>query len=179
MDDKIEYFYSILKSRYSVRNYLKDEVPDTVIERILEVGREAASAANRQPWAFVICKGKDKKPLNEVFYKDGFQDAPVVIAALAKPAEAWIRRQDNRNYAYVDVAIAVTEMILAATAEGLGTCWIAAFDCEEAMKILEVPDDMEIVTLVTLGYPLPGEKQPKRIRKPEKDTIFKGKYRRK
>ena len=176
MNKELDNFYSILQKRYSVRKYSTKPVPKEVLDRILAVGHEAASAANRQPWAFIICEGESKKALDEVFYRDGFKDAPVAIAALSKPDEAWERRQDGSNYACVDVTIAVTEMILAATAEGLGTCWIAAFDLDKAKDILDVPDNMDIVTLFTLGFLPDGEKQPERNRKPIEDIIFKGKY---
>jgi nitroreductase len=169
-------FYQILKSRYSVRRYQNTPIPAESLDRILETGREAASAANRQPWYFIVCSGDDKARLNKVFYRDGFRYAPVVIAAVANMKEAWRRKSDEMNFAYVDVSIAVTEMILAATAEGLGTCWIAAFDYEEAKKILEVPDDMDIVTLFTIGYPHPEDKQPVRVRKSAKEVIFDGRF---
>lgn len=169
-------FYRILKSRYSVRRYKTDPVPADALERIIETGREAASAANRQPWYFIVCSGEAKEKLNKVFYRDGFRDAPVAIAAVANSAEAWKRKHDGKNFAYVDVSIAVTEMILAATAEGLGTCWVAAFDYEEAKDILQVPDDMDIVTLFTLGYTHPEDKQPGRVRKSAKDVIFDGRF---
>jgi len=169
-------FYQILKNRYSVRRYMTDPIPAQSLDRILETGREAASAANRQPWYFVVCAGEDKVRLNKVFYRDGFRDAPVAIAAVANMKEAWKRKSDEMNFAYVDASIAVTEMILAATAEGLGTCWVASFDYSEAKKILEIPDDMDIVTLFTVGYPHPEDKQPQRVRKPAKEVIFNRRF---
>ncbi len=176
MDKELSAFYKILEKRFSVRDYLPDPVPAEVLERILKVGKEAASAANKQPWHFIVCEGEDKKRLDDAFYRDGFKNAPVALDAVGVPAEAWVRRNDGKNYSYVDVSIAVTEMILAATAEGLGTCWIAAFDYEKAKDILEVPDEMEIVTLLTIGY-IPDEiKKPERNRKRLDDIIHRGKF---
>ena len=169
-------FYQILRSRYSVRRYQTSLIPAESLDRILETGREAASAANRQPWYFIVCSGDDKVRLNKIFYRDGFRDAPVAIAAVANIKDAWKRKSDEMNFAYVDVSIAVTEMILAATAEGLGTCWVASFDYIEAKKILEIPDDMDIVTLFTVGYPHPEDKQPQRVRKPAKEVIFNRRF---
>lgn len=176
MNNELENFYKTLEKRYSVRQYSNKPVPKESIERILKVGQEAASAANRQPWAFVVCEGVSKLELNPVFYRDGFKDAPVAIAALSKPEEAWERRQDGQNYAMVDVTIAVTEMILAATAEGLATCWIAAYDYEKGREILNVPENIDIVTLFTIGYPADNEAQPERTRKPVEEVIFRDKY---
>jgi nitroreductase len=176
MNKEMKEFYSILEKRFSVRQYLKDPVPRNVIDRILKVGNEAASAANKQPWAFILCQGEDKKKINDVFYRDGFKDAPVAIVAVADLQNAWTRRNDGKNYAYVDTTIAVTEMILAATAEGLGTCWIAAFDYEKAKEILDIPEGMEIVTLFTIGYIPEDIKQQERNRKPMENILHIGKY---
>lgn len=166
MENKSELFYQVLRSRRSVRQYADKEIPREALDRILETGRLSPSAANGQPWSFiVISKGHPKwTELHEAFYKDGFRKAPVVIAACAQPAKAWVRKEDSSNYAWVDVAIAVTEMILAATAEGIGACWVASFDLAKARKILNVPDGTEIVTLLTLGYPT----EPLDIRKKDR-----------
>jgi nitroreductase len=169
-------FYDVSKKRFSVRRYSEKPVPSEMLDKILEIGREAASAANKQPWYFIVCINEDKLRLDKVFYREGFRAAPVAIAAVADMKEAWIRKSDGKNFAYVDVSIAVTEMILAATAEGLGTCWIAAYDYPEAKRILEIPENMEIVTLITIGFPESNEKQPERARKEMKDIAFKGKF---
>lgn len=169
-------FFTVSGKRFSVRRYIEKPVPRESLDKIIEIGREAASAANRQPWYFVICEGENKKKLDKVFYRDGFRTAPVAIAAVADMNEAWTRKNDGRNFAYVDVSIAVTEMILAATAEGLGTCWVASFDYSEAVKILEIPEGKEIVTLITIGYQSPDEKQPDRSRKQKENVVFYGKF---
>ena len=89
----------------------------------------------------------------DLLLRPSFRAAPAIIVACARPDQAWVRKEDGRNYGQVDVAIAVTEMILAATAEGLGTCWIAAFDPEAARRILGLDDTWEPVTAVALGEP--------------------------
>ncbi len=75
----------------------------------------------------------------------------MVILACADASQAWTRRWDNINYSWVDVAIAVTDMLAAATAEGLGSCWVAAFD--PVRRRLQLPPHLYPVALVTLGYP--------------------------
>lgn len=173
MDTKTENFYHVLRSRRSVRQYTDRDIAPEVLGRILEAGRMAASAANCQPWHFIAIDRQSPKrgEINAVFYKDGFRKAPVVLAACAEPAKAWVRKNDGANYAWVDVTIAVTEMILAATAEGVGSCWVASFDLDKAIEILHIPDGMELVTLLTLGYPEEPLDERKKDRKAG-DQIF-------
>ena len=153
-DEEKNSFYRIIMSRRSVREYLEKEVPLEVLERVLEIGRRAASAANRQPWRFVVARRSEGHPLYELLAGRTLGEAPVLIVGLADRSRAWVRKGDGVNYAWVDVTIALAEMILAATAEGLGTCWVAAFDPAQAGRILELPDDLEPVAMVTLGYPV-------------------------
>ncbi|HHL40291.1 MAG TPA: nitroreductase [Deltaproteobacteria bacterium] len=163
MDEKLRTFYELYERRKSIRDFLDRPVEDDKLARLLEVLRRAQSAANCQPWHFIVIRGEDRAAINEVFYREGFKRAPVIIAACAEPAKAWTRRCDGRNYAWVDTTIAVTEMIGAATAEGLGTCWIASFDVERVKAVLAIPDDIDVVGLIAVGHP------PQPLRKEEKD----------
>ncbi len=136
----------------------------------------AQSAANRQPWHFVVMEKKDIARLSEVLTKEGFRNAPVIIAACADPAQAWVRKADGVNYAWVDVTIAVTEMIGAATAEGLGTCWIASFDPARVKEILKIPAHIDLVGLIAIGYPQAGLAKENKVRKPLGEIIHYGKW---
>ena len=78
--------------------------------------------------------------------------APLVIAFVAVPGEAW-RRMDDKPYDEVDATIAMDHLVLAATALGLGTCWIAAFDPDAAREVFGLPADVELVAITPLGYP--------------------------
>ncbi len=146
-------FYKIVASRRSVREFQEREIPPDVLQRILQTGRRAPSAANRQPWYFMAVTRAEGHPLYDLLYVKGFRNAPVLLVGLADRRRAWVRKSDGANYAWVDVAIALTEMILAATAEGLGTCWIAAFDSVEARRVLGLPPEVDPVSLVALGWP--------------------------
>jgi nitroreductase len=153
-EDEKKAFYRVIMSRRSVRSYRDQEIPREVLERILETGRRAASAANRQPWRFVVAARSQEHPIYGLLAGRTLQQAPVIIIGLVDRSRAWVRKGDGMSYGWVDVTIALTEMILAATAEGLGTCWVAAFDSAEASRILELPEELAPVALVTLGYPL-------------------------
>ncbi|MEE9614621.1 MAG: nitroreductase family protein [Thermodesulfobacteriota bacterium] len=163
MDEKLKNFYALYDRRKSIREFAEREVEDEKLNRLFSVLRRAQSAANCQPWHFIVMKKGDREKLDHVFTRDGFKKAPVVIVACAEPEKAWKRKADNRNYAWVDVSIAVTEMIGAATAEGLGTCWIAAIDPEEVKTILHIPQRIEVVGIIAMGYP------PKELVKEEKN----------
>jgi nitroreductase len=178
MENPSEAFYKVLRSRRSVRQYTDKEIPREVLDRILDTGRLSPSAANGQPWHFIVIDKVHPKraELDEVFYKDGFKKAPVVIAACAQPGKAWVRKEDSSNYAWVDVTIAVTEMILAATAEGIGTCWVASFDLHKTKKVLRLPEGIELVTLLTLGYPSEPLDIRKKDRKPMDQILHIGEW---
>jgi nitroreductase len=169
-------FYQVVHSRRSVRRFKPDPVPREALERILEVGHRAASAANRQPWHFVVAEKSPSSLLHRLLEGRSMVEAPVLIMGLADRRPAWVRKGDGINYAWVDTTIALTEMILAATAEGFGTCWVAAFDPAEARRLLKLPPEVDPVALIALGHaeePLaPHEKD----RRPVESVIGWGGY---
>ena len=138
---------TIMKRR-SVRKYQPKAIPDEHLNTILECGRQAPSAANRQPWHFVVIRdGEQRKKLAEACSGQHWMaDAAVIIAGIGKPGT-------SEKWHPVDVAISMENMILAATALGYGTCWIGAFDQEKVKELLGVPDDMTVVALSPVGVP--------------------------
>ena len=106
--------------------------------------------------------GQDE--LKRIYSKDWFTQPPYVICACSLPSESWTRK-DGKNYSDVDAAIVMDHLILAAANEGLGTCWIGAFDAQAAREVLHLPDEAEPVAFAPLGYPAdePGEKKRKRL----------------
>lgn len=166
MEKDVKTFYRLTERRRSVREFLKKDIEEEKVERLLETLRRAQSAANCQPWHFIVLGGEDAHRIDDLFYKEGFRHAPLKIVACAEPAGAWTRKADGVNYAWVDVAIAVTEMITAATAEGLATCWVASLDPAQVRRSLSIPDEVEIVGIIVIGY---GRKKLEKIEKPRKD----------
>jgi nitroreductase len=145
-------FQDLIRRRYSVRAYRPDPVPEETLARILEAGRLAPTAANRQPFRIVVLRTAGRQPaLRRLYAREWFLQAPVVICVCGVPAEAWVRK-DGRSHLDVDAAIAMDHLILAATDEGLGTCWIAAFDVEVARQVFEVRPGEVPLLLTTLGY---------------------------
>ncbi|MFA5033400.1 MAG: nitroreductase family protein [bacterium] len=142
-----------IKERRSVRAYNSKEIPEEALNKLLESARLAPSASNRQQWKFIVVRDKDtRKALSNAASNQKFiADAPVVIAAVSTNPE---RIMSCAVPAYaVDLAIAVDHITLQATALGLGSCWIGAFSQEEVKKILNVPDEYKVVSLLPVGYP--------------------------
>ena len=146
-------FYEVISKRRSIRAYKKDTVEDSKLSRILNAARLAPTAANRQPYSLIVVKDEEtKQKLKDAYSQEWFFTAPVIVCACALPDDAW-KRNDGKGYVDVDVAIAMDHLILAASAEGLGTCWIAAFKPEVVREVLNIPDNMEPLVLTPLGYP--------------------------
>jgi nitroreductase len=151
----------VIKNRYSVRAYTSDPVEQNKLERILNAARLAPTAVNKQPFRLIVIHTQGRKEeLKRIYKREWFSDAPILICAVACPDMAWSRR-DGKNYADVDTTIAMDHLILAATAEGLGTCWVAAFDPKAAREILNLPEDVEPIAFTPLGYAAdtPGSKK--------------------
>lgn len=177
MDDKLKNFYDLYWRRKSVREFSDRVVEPEKIDRLLESLRRAQSAANRQPWQFVVIVDKDERAaISDVFTKEGFKKAPLLIVACADSSQAWTRRADKVNYAWVDVTIAVTEMIGAATAEGLGSCWVAAVDPALVRGKLGIPEHIEIVAIIAVGYPEKELVTEDKARKSLAEIIHYGKW---
>jgi nitroreductase len=153
-------FLDIVKARYSVRAYRDVKVEEEKLLKVLEAGRLAPSACNFQPWVFVVVReARNRKRLRAAYDKEWFVNAPVIIAVCCDRKRAWMRF-DGKKYGDVDAAIAMDHIILQAAELGLGTCWIGAFNEEEARKALGLPFNLEPVALTPLGYPAapPGAK---------------------
>jgi len=154
-------FTTLVESRYSVRSYNTDPIEEKKLQKVLEAARLAPTATNRQAFQFIVIhtEGRDEE-LKRIYRSDWFTQAPVVVCACGIPAENWVR-MDGKNYNDVDVAIAMDHLILAATNEGLGTCWIGAFDAQAAKEVLGLPEGVEPIAFTPLGYPA-GEPRPKK-----------------
>jgi len=169
-------FYDVIRQRKSVRKYKSDPIPDEVLNRILEAGRIAPSAKNIQPWHFIVIKDPViKERIAEASRGQLFMaDADVILCGCALEDIAWGRMGGYMSSFAVDLTIAMDHMILAATNEGLGTCWIGAFDEKAAKEILGVPENVRIVALTPVGYP--AEEPKDRGRKKLKEIMSYDKY---
>lgn len=160
--------YEAIESRYSVRNYADRAVEDDKLQRILNAGRLAPSGRNAQNWKFVVvCDADRRASLAEAAEQPFLAEAPVIVAvvdtggghvmACGVPAGP------------VDCAIAIDHMSLAATSEGLGSCWIGHFDQDACRRILDVPESHQIIELLPIGYAAAAA--PQKSRNPIEDVV--------
>ena len=163
-------FFKVIKERYSVRSYRPDPVEPEKLEQILEAAILAPTACNRQAFKVIVIKTEDKKAdLIRIYPKGWFAEAPYILCVCSIPGENWVRK-DNKNYSDVDAAIVMDHIILAATALGLGTCWIGAFDLEAARDVLALDNSLEPVVLTPLGYAKGSP--PNKVRKSLIDLVI-------
>ncbi|KZX10298.1 nitroreductase family protein [Methanobrevibacter filiformis] len=147
-------FFDIIKERYSVRGYKPDEVEKEKLDKVLEAGIIAPTGVNFQPFKiFVIDTKKNKEALEKIYPQKWFVEAPLVLCVAADKSKAWNRPWDGKNIADIDATIVMDHIILAATALGLGTCYIAAFKKYAAIKFLDLDEEYEPVLFTPLGYP--------------------------
>jgi nitroreductase len=142
-----------IKTRKSVRSYLDKPVEDDKLNTILNAGRLAPSASNRQEWRFVIVRDPTiRERIAEAANGQTFVgEAPVIIIACAETNEH-VMACGQLCYP-INVAIALDHISLAAVELGLGTCWIGAFDEHKVKEILGIPKEIRVVELMPLGYP--------------------------
>lgn len=145
-----------MRTRRSVRTYDAKPVPDDIIRNVLEAGRIAPSASNYQPWHFIVVKDAAKRQiLSEGKYAKFLTESPVVIVGCGD-------KKTSPKWYVVDTTIALQQMVIEATAEGLGTCWIGSFDEDSVREALNIPERFAVVAMLALGYPKqkPGSVTP-------------------
>ena len=139
-----------IRERRSIRKYKSTEVEAEKIQTILQAGRWAPSASNKQPWHFVVVRDETmRKKFAEVHNYGRFMaESPVVIVVLGDPAK-------HPRYHLADPHNAVQNMLLAAYHEGLSTCWMGVRDTDIEPKfkeLLGVPDDLRVICSISVGY---------------------------
>jgi len=138
--------FEAIERRKSVRAYDSRPVPDDVLMKVLETGRIAPSASNKQPWHFIVVKDPERrKALSDGKWAKFLTESPVVIVGCGN-------KDESPEWHVIDVTIAMQQMIIAATAEGLGTCWIGSFYEDRVRKALKVPEELKIVAMLAVGY---------------------------
>ena len=145
--------YEAIAKRKSVRSFKDEEIRDEIISRVLEAARLAPSASNRQEWRFIVVRDQVmRKKLAEAAGGQKFVgEAPVVLACCAETDEH-VMACGQLCYP-IDVAIAMDHITLCAAVEGLGTCWIGAFEEEPVKQLLGIPSPVRVVGLLPVGYP--------------------------
>lgn len=145
--------FEAISNRRSIRKYKNTPVEAEKLDKILEAARIAPSASNRQKWKFIIVKKSEtrEKLVNAAHGQKFVGEAPITIVACSTEPE---RVMPCGQHAYpIDLSIAVSFMILEAIELDLGTCWLGAFNEDEVKKILDIPEEIRVPVMFTLGYP--------------------------
>ncbi|MGQ9514231.1 MAG: nitroreductase family protein [Thermoproteota archaeon] len=140
--------FEAIRERHSVRSYRPVLVEKEKILQILEAARLAPSAANIQPWHFIVVTDHYKrKTISEGgIFARFLSSSPVVVVCCGD-------RKASPMWHMVDTSLAVQNMVLAATGLGLGTCIVGSFDEEKVRSLLKIPERLSIVVLLAIGYP--------------------------
>jgi len=166
----------LIETRRSIRSYKPQEIEEEKLNYVLQAFRKAPSAKNLQPWKLVVVK--NKKIINDLAIacnnQTFLEEAPILIAACAKEDEAYGTMGGYMNSYPIDISLALEHLILAATEQGLGTCWIGAFKEQLVKDILKVPENVKVVALTPLGYP--AREASIRSRKPLTEIVCYDKY---
>ena len=163
----------IIKKRRSIRAFKNMDIPEEIVEKLIEAARWAPSAGNIQPWEFIIVrKPETKRKIAEAALNQTFiEEAPVIIVVCAdyeRSAMGYGSRGANL-YCIQDTAAAIQNIHLTAVSLGLGTCWVGAFREEPVKKLLKIPNGVRPIAIIPVGYPA---EQPKpRPRRPLNEIV--------
>ena len=156
-------FRELVRIRQSIRNYSSMPVPRDSIDKCIEAARFAPSACNSQPWSFIIIDDPDlKNSFADVAFSGIYslcsfaRNAPVIIAVITKKSSYAASLGSffkGTQFNLIDIGIACEHLILQATEEGLGSCWLGWFNEKKVKKFLDVPNKTNVDILISLGYP--------------------------
>ena len=165
-------FTKVIHERESVRDYDPNKPVDKeILDQILEAGRIAPSANNRQPWFFLLISSDENlKKIKDCYDKEWYKNAPHVLVVVGDKSAAWVRK-DGYNAIETDLTIAMDHLILAAENLGVGTCWIANFDDYKLRETLQLTENQVVFAITPLGYPHDGYQKRKKIRKPFEEVV--------
>jgi len=157
-----------LKTRRAVRAYTRDTVPRNVIEDIIDCGRLAATAINIQPWEFVVVtdaalRGRIAEATD---YGKFIADAPVCVVVLCRETKYYLE----------DGSAATQNILLAAHAHGLGSCWVAGDKkpyAADICRLVGAPPGYKLISLIAIGYPA---ERPEKAKRPLADVLHWEKY---
>lgn len=157
-------FLELVKNRYSCRNYKAGVPEQEKLDYIMECARLAPSAVNRQPWRFrVVTDEEGRKKLCQCYNREWIVTAPAIIVASIMHDEEWVRKIDGKHHGDIDIAIAVEHICLAATEQGLATCWVCNFNAAQCKELFDFEENEEPAVLIPIGYAAdePTEKKRK------------------
>lgn len=158
-------FLELTQNRYSNRSFTAEPVAEEKLQYIMECVRMAPSAVNFQPWHFYVCQSEEAlQKAKQCYNREWIKTAPAIIICTICHDEEWVRKSDGHPHGIVDISIAAEHICLAATEQGLGSCWVCNFDTALCKELFQLPENEEPAVLIPLGTPTdptPTEKKRK------------------
>lgn len=145
-------FNKWITNRYSVRNFKPEHLPQAVIDHILEAGHKAPTGCNYQPQRILVLNTDESMSKLRECTKCHF-GAPTAMLVCHNKLESWKRPYDGALSSPVDAVIVTTHMMLAAHNEGIGCCWVMHFNPTAMRETFNIPENIEPVALLVMGYP--------------------------
>lgn len=143
-------FLSIVKARYSVRNYMDQKVEKDKLDKILEAAHVAPTAANLQPVRLLVIQ--EKEGLDKIGKAANIYNAPLAIIVCSDNTKAWKRPFDGKQMVDIDAAILTDHMMLEASELGLGSVWVCYFKPDVIKQEFGLPDNLEPINILVIGY---------------------------
>ncbi len=162
-------FYDVIKQRRSIRGYQDKPVPADALQRIGEAVNLAPSACNLQPWKFLVVENKEfRDRICQIYSQPWLAEAPAIVVAFGNNEICW-KRLEGDPIAAMDIGIAMEHFVLAAAAEGLGTCWICAYNVAAMNEALQVKSPWTTMAISPLGY---AAKDPVPLKRKKLSDVF-------
>ena len=167
-------FRDLAEARFFFFFYYSRPVEQEKIDCLLECVRLAPSAVNFQPCVFYVVTDQVLlAQLQDCYNRDWFKTAPMCIVACGNHPQAWHRKLDGKDHTDIDVAIAVDHLTLAAVDMGLGSCWICNFDAQKCAQVLDLPEGVEPMAMVPIGYAATDERPLKKRKSHDELFVYK------
>lgn len=166
-------FLELAKKRYSVRKYEEKKVENEKLMKILEAARVAPTGANTQPQRLIVVQ--EKEGLDKLKKAANVFGAPLAIIVCGDHKPVWKRPFDGKDILDIDASIVTDHMMLQATDLGLGTLWVCYFDPEVVRKEFNLPETIEPINILAIGYAAGEPASPERhekARKPLEHTVY-------
>ncbi|HEV2667916.1 MAG TPA: nitroreductase family protein [Blastocatellia bacterium] len=160
--------YEAVRTALAVRSYQEKDIPPDVIRRIVEAGRLTGSAMNSQPWHFVVVEDLDALRRLGKLARTGpyVAEAPLAIAVAI----------ERTRFAVSDASRAIQSMILTAWSEGVGSNWVGFLNLDEVKPLLAIPEDLDVLAIVSFGYPAQVVGKGRKRRKPLSEVVHRGQF---
>lgn len=166
-------FMTLASERFSVRKFENKHLEKEIIDKILKAGHVAPTGCNFQPQRILVLNTDESIAKLKNCTKCHF-DAPTAMLICYNKDESWVRKYDGALSAPVDAAIVTTHMMLMAKELGVGSCWVMHFNPEAMKNEFNIPENIEPVALLVMGYPHPDAKplDMHSATRPQSETVF-------